>query len=249
MSFYEEGKRLARRLLGDPLIRRLEPFLRWIMRIWYMGRRYYCPCCGAHLRRLVSVRGLCPSCGAGQRHRLQWLYLSREHRFFEQDYAVLDISPARHFQHVCLDRSNLKYVSLDLSMPWSMVRADLTVAPFADESFQVILCSHVLEHIVDDEAAMGEIHRLLTAGGFALIQVPITSARTMEDPGITDPVARERLFGQEDHVRRYGMDILDRLVKSGLEVEAIPYALELAEAEQRRMALDPEEHLFVCQKP
>jgi SAM-dependent methyltransferase len=133
-------------------------------------------------------------------------------------------------------------------MTWSIVRADLTATPFADESFQVILCSHVLEHILEDRTAMREICRLLTRGGFALVQVPITGTQTLEDSDVTDPSDRERLYGQTDHVRCYGMDITDRLAQSGLTVEAISYAQEFDEAEQSRMALDREEYLFVCQK-
>ncbi|UCH11519.1 MAG: hypothetical protein JSU61_06420 [Fidelibacterota bacterium] len=95
---------------------------------------------------------------------------------------------------------------------------------------------------------MGEIYRLLTRGGFALVQVPIAGERTQEDPDVSDPITRELLYGQGDHVRRYGMDIAERLTRAGFKVEAIPYSQEFDEAEQIRMALDREELLFACHK-
>lgn len=95
----------------------------------------------------------------------------------------------------------------------------LTDIRYPDESFDVILCSHVLEHVQDDRKAMREFHRVLKPDGWAILLVPITADKTFEDPSIVDPQARLAAFGQEDHVRRYGPDYIDRLREAGFTVE------------------------------
>ena len=246
MTFYEFAKRLTRPILGPISSSRLEALLRRPLRWWYRGRQYHCPCCRARLRMFVEGGEICPACGSGRRHRLQWLYLDRVLDFFSQPRRVLDVAPLRYFEHVRRAMENLLYTSLDLSMPWVMIAGDITAIPFHDHAFEVILCSHVLEHVPDDRAAMGELRRVLSPGGLLLIQVPVAGGATLEDPGITAPADRCRLFGQEDHVRSYGSDIAQRLVAAGLEVDAIPYARQFTPTQQSRFALDRDEILYAC---
>src|SRR5262249_12426105 len=80
---------------------------------------------------------------------------------------------------------------------------------------------HVLEHVPDDRRAMREFYRVLKPGGWAILLVPITVERTFEDPAVVDPAERLRLFGQEDHVRRYGPDYGDRLSEAGFAVSGV----------------------------
>jgi SAM-dependent methyltransferase len=89
-----------------------------------------------------------------------------------------------------------------------------------DESFDVIYCSHVLEHVQDDGKAMAELHRVLKDDGWAILLVPIMAEATFEDPTIVDPAERARIFGQEDHVRIYGPDYVDRLRGAGFSVRS-----------------------------
>src|SRR5205823_10364596 len=118
-----------------------------------------------------------------------------------------------------------------------MVAMDITAIQFPDESFDVIYCSHVLEHVPDDRRAMREFHRVLKTGGWAILLVPITAERTVEDPSVLDPAERLRLFGQEDHVRRYGPDYTDRLREAGFEVAEVAVTDLVNAADARRMGL------------
>lgn len=120
------------------------------------------------------------------------------------------------------------YLTADLHDPSAMVKMDITDIQFPDESFDAIYCSHVLEHVQDDKRAMREFFRVLKNGGWAILLVPITSEQTIEDPSIVDPKERLRVFGQEDHVRRYGPDYVDRLREAGFKVE-ITKACELVD--------------------
>jgi hypothetical protein len=84
---------------------------------------------------------------------------------------------------------------------------------------------------------MSEFHRVLRPGGSAFIMVPVTVEETVEDPTLSDPAERERLFGQDDHVRRYGMDIVDRLDAAGFHVNVIRAKDIFSAAEQVRLAI------------
>lgn len=91
------------------------------------------------------------------------------------------------------------------------VTLDITNSHFPDAEFDLICCSHVLEHVDDDRAAIREIYRMLKPGGTALLMVPITEDVTYEDPSVTSPEEREAKFGQSDHVRAYGRDFVERV--------------------------------------
>ena len=96
---------------------------------------------------------------------------------------------------------------------------DITNIKYPDASFDVIYCSHVLEHVQDDRKAMREFYRILNTDGWAILLVPIIAEETFEDPSIVEAEDRQRLFGQRDHVRRYGPDYVDRLRETGFIVE------------------------------
>jgi ubiquinone/menaquinone biosynthesis C-methylase UbiE len=98
---------------------------------------------------------------------------------------------------------------------------DITDIDYADETFDVIYSSHVLEHVPDDRKAIRELHRVLKSDGWAILQVPITAYRTFEDPSITNPIDRLRIFGNKDHVRKYGPDFVERLKEAGFKVKVI----------------------------
>lgn len=117
-----------------------------------------------------------------------------------------------------------------------MIRIDITDIEFPDDSFDVIICNHVLEHIPDDREAMKELARVLSYEGFGVITVPVTTDVTFEDASVINPVERERLFGQGDHVRRYGKDFVSRLEKNGFEV--ITYHTEDIARVTRCISLD-----------
>jgi SAM-dependent methyltransferase len=124
----------------------------------------------------------------------------------------------------------------------------MTALPYKEGIFQVVLCSHVLEHILDDLAAMGEMHRILAPGGMALIQVPLQGERTFEDPAATSAADRERVYGRSDHVRIYGSDIKDRISQAGFEVELVPYAEQFDKLDQAHYGLHPDAILIIGKK-
>ncbi len=192
----------------------------------------------------------CPWCGSLERHRLVWQFFHDQTDLFDgRDKTVLHVAP-----EPCLhDRlqSVLKdgYITADLLEPGVKIRMDITQIDQADETYDVIYCSHVLEHVSDDRRAISEFHRVLKSGGWAVLLVPITAENTIEDPSISDPAERLRLFGQVDHVRRYGPDYVDRLVQAGFGVVQTSPSDFLATSDLRRMRVDDAAgDIFYCTK-
>jgi SAM-dependent methyltransferase len=234
----------------------LGPPLSWL----YRGDRVECPCCGGTFRAFMPIvkpvgpnRGneRCPGCGARERHRQVCLYLEQWTNLLTDRHRVLHFAPERSLERRLRARPNLDYVSTDLARSRVMVRADITGLPFPDEAFDVILCSHVLEHVPDDRAAMRELHRVLAPRGWALVMVPFSARRaeTYEDPTIVAPRDRERHFGQADHVRVYGLDVKARLEDAGFTVRVEDVRRELGEARARRYGVRPRKpNLHLCFK-
>lgn len=145
---------------------------------------------------------------------------------------------------------NIEYTTADLESPLADVKMDVHEIPFESESFDVVFCNHVMEHVEDDIKAMSEIHRVLKPGGWAIIQSPQDYSRTttLEDPSITDPKERERVYWQADHVRLFGLDYGKRLESAGFDVKEDRFVMELPKEQVERYALPPKEIIYFCAK-
>jgi ubiquinone/menaquinone biosynthesis C-methylase UbiE len=122
-------------------------------------------------------------------------------------------------------------LTFDLNSPIADIKGDLTSTNFKDESFDLIICNHVLEHIEDDKLALDEMYRILKYNGISILQVPINVKRenTFEDLSIKSKIQREKYFGQYDHVREYGLDFKDRVEQAGFKVEMINYSKKISQ--------------------
>lgn len=185
-----------------------------------------------------------------ERHRLMWLYLQNETDFFSRNLKVLHMAPEQAFYKRFRKLKNLHYITCDLDSPIADVKADIQNLPFEDNSFDVIFCNHVLEHVEDDKKALSELFRVMKPGGWGILQVPIRYQleKTFEDPTITDRQERIEKFGQYDHVRVYGMDYYQKLEDAGFEVEKVNLSQKLTDEEIKRFALEKNEILPVVRK-
>jgi len=180
----------------------------------------------------------CPDCGSHPRHRSFHLYLQsilpKANRV-----RLLHCSPEEQLRSLLLAHENVDYLSIDIDPARAMRAEDIAHLSFDDESFDVIICIHVLEHVLDDRSAINELFRVLAKDGFALIDVPIDRKRaeTYEDASITTPEARSAAFGQADHVRQYGRDFADRLASAGFKVTQDTYIQSLGGRRIRRHKL------------
>ncbi len=201
------------------------------------GSRYTDPIDGKSFKKFLSYgygttrpNVLSPSTLSLERHRLLWLYLKNETNFFRDALKVLHFAPEQAFYKRFRNLKNIDYTTTDLNSPLADVKADICDLPFEDNSYDVILCNHVLEHIRDDTKAMSELLRILKPGGWGIFQIPqdLSRATTFEDDTITDKEERAKVFGQYDHVRVYGRDYFDRLRSIGFEVEGVDYTVQLS---------------------
>jgi SAM-dependent methyltransferase len=228
----------------------------------YRGTAVECPCCSSSFSRFAPHRGRasakCPRCGALERHRALWLYLERETDLLRRPGSLLHIAPEYAFLRRLRQVECLDYVTGDFDSALAQHRLDLMDLPFADTSFDRLICNHVLEHVDDDRRALAEIHRVLAPGGWAILMSPVDRRRatTLEDPAVVTPEERHRVFGQSDHQRLYGRDYAERLAAAGFEVRVEDYLDRLDEREIAHLGLRREdddafgaESIFVCTRP
>lgn len=254
-------KAFAKLILGlfpRTVLQRLANVLLPILDVWYRGNTFTDPINDKSYRKFlpygyVKIRPnvLSPGTLSLERHRLIWLYLKNETDFFESPSKVLHMAPEKAFISRLKKLPHLDYISCDLESPLAEVKADICDLPFADASFDWILCNHVLEHIPNDTKAMQELYRVLKPGGKALLQVPLNSnlAETFEDDSIVEKAERTKVFGQYDHVRVYGKDYFNKLRQTGFELSEIQFGKSLSEAERLRYAVTKDEYIPLCMRP
>ncbi len=241
-----------------PLLIRLSIFFRPLIYLFFKGSKFTDPIDGKSYRKFLPYgygkqreNALSPGTLSLERHRQMWLYLQNETVFFIKNYKVLHIAPEQEFLRKFKKMKNLDYISADLFSPIVDVKADILDLPFEDESFDVIFCNHVLEHIEDDRKAMSELFRVMKKGGWGILQVPMKNSleKTYEDFTITEPEERQKLFGQYDHVRWYGMDYFERLQSVGFKTDINFYSKKFSSKEIKKFGLRASEILPVVFKP
>ena len=237
--------------------------------IFYAGSSYECPFCEKTFRKFLPfghysevliemrvvppglrVNSRCPNCRSIDRERHIFLYMNQRMSKIDRNVKLLHFSPERGLGKALSSNPGVDYVSVNLAKT-AMVSMDVTSLGFSDFSFDVIVCSHILEHVLRDQLALSELFRVLKPGGWAVILSPISLslARTYEDSSITSKEARIKAFGQEDHVRIYGKDFIDRLRDAGFIVTSWNYAGESSSEKADRYRILKDERLFICEKP
>ena len=246
-----------------PILQRIAGWAVPIMGLWYIGKGKECPLCGCRRRKFLPYgyvtqreNALCPNCLALERHRTLWLWLLRESDIGRGAMALprlLHVAPEvalmRKFNKIYAAQP-ADYVTADLESPLADLHFDIQHIPLEDESFDAVICNHILEHVEDDRQAMREIKRILRKGGWGVILSPVDMQRetTFEDDTITDEAERTRIFGQYDHRRIYGRDYAKRLERAGFEVYECDYANFIPAKEKELYALT-DELLYIVRKP
>jgi SAM-dependent methyltransferase len=230
-----------------------------LRKIVFFGRSRYCPVCKSGVRAFWRVEfgatprndARCPVCDSVERHRLIWVFLSEQTNLLDEiPKKILHVAPEPGLAQCLSGQPGIDYLSADFESPSAMEQMDLRDIKYPDGSFDVVLCSHVLEHIEEDRKAIAEIFRVLKKGGWALLQVPIMGRETDEDLNIRDPIERERRFGQHDHVRACGLDYCAKYEDEGFSVSAVPAVDVAGPIREQSWGLldDMTPVLFVCRK-
>lgn len=244
-------------LLPRPLLIQGSYVVRPIL-VWFMkGNRFVDPIDNQGYYSLLPYgyekqrdNVLSPGTFSLERHRLMWLYLKNESSFFTEKAKVLHIAPEQSFIKRFRAMDNLEYITSDLESPLADVKADICDLPFGDDTFDIVFCNHVLEHIPDDTKAMQELYRVLKPGGMGIFQIPqdLNREKTFADDSIVDQKERAKIFGQYDHVRIYGRDYFDKLRSIGFTVIEENYTQKLNLELVVKHCLAPGEIIPVCYK-
>lgn len=239
-------------------------YRRYILKNWYeFGSGRVCLICGWEGSKFLSYGvenrpdAVCPNCGAKERHRLVRDYFNKRINP-NNSTDLLYFAPLEGLEQNLRHLDSTTVTTIDLTMEDVDINASITDLPFDDGSFDIVICSHVLEHIPNDELALTELYRILRPGGRALVLVPQDRGRdtTYEDPAITTEEGRKEAFGRGDHVRWYGRDVREKLASPGFEVTVNDYVAQLDDkyVEKRRLQEDGKwihDHtlIFHCRKP
>ncbi|MCF8261854.1 MAG: methyltransferase domain-containing protein [Melioribacteraceae bacterium] len=195
---------------------------------------------------------LCPKCGSYDRERLLYLFLIKKTKLLRQQTKLLHVAPEDKLVGLLNNQNNIDYLTADLLRKNVMVNMDITDIQYPDNSFDAIICNHVLEHVPDDQKAMTELFRVLKPNGWAVLQVPISYKldETFEDESIVKESDKEIFFGQEDHVRIYAADYFERLQSVGFKLEIFDWRTDLKDfgGEKNLFGLNKNEKIFFVTK-
>jgi SAM-dependent methyltransferase len=218
----------------------------------HRGNVVLCPVCDSPFDCFADAwnrpKALCWRCGSAERHRALWLTFERRPELLAGARSLLHFAPEWALRRRLARIPALRYVTTDLSQAGVDMHLDVTALDLPDASFDAVLCSHVLEHVVDDAAAMRELRRVTAPGGWCIAMVPLDPSRdrTYEDPAIVTPHERERAFLQHDHVRFYGTDFGERLANAGFDVTRIEPSLEFGARTIERCGLLEADFVWLC---
>jgi len=247
------------RTIPRPILIQFSLLFSKIAPLLYYGNQFEDPISGKTYRKFLpygySGRAkrnnvLCPGSLSLERHRLLWLYLKEKTDFFTKKRKMLHIAPEQCFYKLFKAMPNLTYTTGDYNSPIADVHFDLHKAPFDDNTFDVIFCNHVLEHVEDANQCMRELYRIMAPGGFGIFQIPqdVSRYETYEDKSITSEHDREIHFWQKDHVRLFGLDYKDKLAAAGFKVIVEDYTKEISPELVERYRLPKGELLYYCTK-
>jgi SAM-dependent methyltransferase len=195
----------------------------------------------------------CSRCGSLARHRILWLFFKRRTNLFEAPLKVLHFSPEACFMARFSRLGNLDYTTADVEGGYTswMETLDVTAIAKPDESFDAVICLHVLQAVEDDRKAMCELFRILKPGGWAILnsRLDVDAAHTRPNPDLPPPEIRAQSPNRDFAFRIYGRDFADQLRDAGFEVEIIPFGQSLTAHEIDRYYLHVPGDVYFCRRP
>jgi len=216
------------------------------------SNQYICPCCSYGSTNFIKYgipprkNALCPKCGSLERHRLFYLFLERS-LSNNKKISILHFSPEACLSKLFKSYKSAKYTSADLRKTRAEQCEDITQLSFKARSFDLIFCSHVLEHVKNDIKAMKEMSRVLKPNSLAIILVPVSHKAKTEENTMKVSQKMQRNMVLHDHVRNYGADFKKRIFQSGLKVKVLDYYNTLDRKTREEYCLRPEK-IFLCYK-
>lgn len=245
---YSFIKKTLKSIIPKQFLFKNELRLRYFHGILYSGKKHQCNVCKKQLKAFIKLSNedlLCPYCGSLSRNRRLWKLLNDDNML---KGTILHFSPSRNLYRTFKAKPEVNYFSSDFENEFlADYRFDITNIEHNDETFDTIICYHILEHITDDQKAMSELYRVLKPNGKIYIQTPFKTGAIYENDTITTAEDRLKHFGQEDHVRVYSVEgLIKRLKKTSFKVEQKLFKEENEEG--LYLGLKPFETVLIAKK-
>lgn len=194
---------------------------------------------------------ICPFCGSWDRER--WIYYVLQKYIDINNFQgrVLHFAPEKPIKKMIKNNTRIDYYSADVVYGKAMHIVDImNIEQFSDETFDLVISNHVLEHILDEGRAVYEIKRVLKNNGRWIFSFPICTDfnETYEDATIVDPGERLKAFGQKDHVKLYGNDYCDRFQKYGFSISTFVPKDIVSEEEIKKYGFIEDDVIMVAKK-
>lgn len=235
------------------IVRIPEYYVRILLSAISMKGKGECPCCKEKIRyykpygtKKLRTNAECPKCRAAERDRIERIWLEKQNWGGGED--VLHFAPeAGQYEYLSKKFINYWPVDIDSNMKNIKKVEDITNISFEDDTFDLIICNQVLEHVIQDEKSIRELARVLRKNGRCLITVPIDDNNpTLCEEWINTTALRIKFYGEDNHVRMYGNDFDKVLLKNGLKSKKI-YAKDLANTESLvKAGLKKDAYFWLC---
>lgn len=218
-------KKNIKKIIPIEFLVKNELIFRWFYGIFFLGEKHQCNICNKKLRTFIKLKTndlLCPFCGSLSRNRRLWQLLTHQKKL---NGNLLHFSPSRSLYRKLKKEKAVNYFSTDYENEFlADYKFDITKINQESNKFDIIICYHILEHVIEDTKAMLELHRVLKPNGTIYIQTPFKEGDIYEDYSITLEEDRLMHFGQRDHVRIYSIQGLkNRLEQKKLYVKVISF--------------------------
>jgi len=248
-------KKIYKKNLPESLRNHIRVSIRKAKSPFYYGNKYECNCCKSSFRKMLPKANRpnaeCPRCGSLERTRLLMYYLKNETTIFEKKLKVLHFAPESSLYSI-LSKSNLEYIDGDIHPAYANHIVDITDIKYADDYFDLIICSHVIAHVPDEKKAIQELRRVLSPHGEAIILTYINpnSEETIDHDWINTPELRKEHYGEPDCLRLHGSDFKSTLEKANFKVNQLDYRKRLGQKIMNKNVLGegPREWIFQCTK-
>ncbi len=224
--------------------------------IFYKGNKLSCNCCERSFNQFKPFgapprkNALCPYCLSLERTRVLKFYLEKEIFSKYNELDVLHFAPERSLESFIRQHS-YTYISADISNQVADVIVDITKMQFEDDSFDLLICSHVLAHVENEPKAIDEIIRVMKPNGKAVLMTAISDSEvTVEDMTATTPAKKLASLGQNDIWRKHGRDFIQRIKRQSINVVVIDYRDKLGSEITAKYSLgqSSREKLYILEK-
>lgn len=250
-------KKFYKKILSEKARIQIKIFIRKTRSIILKGNNVTCNCCNKSFKhflpygdsKIKRVNACCPWCSSLERTRMLWDYLEKAN-LLKNNIKVLHFAPETTIEKKLIKNNNINYLSGDINPLLAMEIVDITKIKFSDNSFDLIMCSHVISVVKDDIKALSELYRVLKKGGLLILMEHIYNGieTTIEDKSIKTDEGRIKLYGQAYLERLYGNDFPKRIIDVGFQVEKYNHAANLPSSEITKYGLQNSGYLFLCRK-